>query len=289
MNREEKFQAIAGIDDRYIAESVCYAPEDAEGSSERIAHMKKKRILTFALAAVLILSLGIAAYATGLFSMNRRVPEKTEAFRINWEPNPSGYIDWSDAKLAITFPEVAESKEIEFRPGWLPFALPEELIGSNPWRNLSTDTWFSRLTAESLAFSDTRHAVPAYQDMSQPLLIESYSMSQFSNGGALLLLYYTPEEIIEEHWDDLNVDVMRFHCTQHFDAVPEYNVPERTLEQNILLLSNADSGWVIRVCGEIGMDELIKVAKNLEIRETGRILTYDDFENHYNFFDGGVG
>lgn len=55
------------------------------------------------------------------------------------------------------------------------------------------------------------------------------------------------------------------------------------------LLSNADAGWVTRVCGEIEIDALIKVAKNLEIRETGRILTYDDFENHDNFFDGGVG
>ncbi len=37
------------------------------------------------------------------------------------------------------------------------------------------------------------------------------------------------------------------------------------------------------------MDELIRVAKNLEIRETGRVLTCDDFENHFCFFDGGVG
>ncbi len=62
MNREEKFRVLAGMDDRYIAESIRYAPEDAEGTSERIAHMKKKRILTFALAAALILALGASAY-----------------------------------------------------------------------------------------------------------------------------------------------------------------------------------------------------------------------------------
>ena len=43
------------------------------------------------------------------------------------------------------------------------------------------------------------------------------------------------------------------------------------------------------VMEEIGMDDLIRVAKNLEIRETGRVLTCDDFENHFCFFDGGVG
>ena len=132
--------------------------------------------------------------------------------------------------------------------------------------------------------------MPAYQDMMQPLLIETYYMSQFSGGGALLLLYYTPEKIIEEHWDEQNVDVMRFHCTEHFDARPEIGVDEYTLEQDIILMSNADAGWAVRVCGEIGMDELVKVARSLEIRETGKVLTCDDFEgNHFAFMDGGVG
>ena len=105
----------------------------------------------------------------------------------------------------------------------------------------------------------------------------------------MLLLYFTPGEITEEHWEEQNVDVMRFHATQHFDPVPEYNLPERTLEQNIILLSNAEAGWVVRICGEIDMDQLLEVARNLEIRETGRVLTYEDFEDHYTFFDGGVG
>ena len=238
---------------------------------KQVKHLKTKRIISFALAAALILSLGIAAYAA-FSSMTHRVPKKSETFRINWEENPSGYIEWSDAKLAVTFPETAESKEIEFRPGWL----PDEMA------SLKDGSWCGRLTSEVLAFSGSPNFIPAYQDMMQLLLIETYYMSQFSDGGALLLLYYTPEEIIEEHWDELGVDVMRFHCTWHFD--------EYTLEQDIILMSNADAGWVVRVCGEIGMDQLVKVARNLEIRETGKVLTCDDFEgNHFAFMDGGVG
>ena len=57
----------------------------------------------------------------------------------------------------------------------------------------------------------------------------------------------------------------------------------------IILMSNPDAGWVIRICGEAGMDALLEVAKNLEIRETSRTMTYDDFGNHYAFMDGGVG
>ena len=247
---------------------------------KQVKHFKTKRIISFALAAALILSLGIAAYAA-FSSMTHRVPKKSETFRISWEEGPTGYVEWSDAKLAVTFPETAESKEIEFRPSWL----PDELS------SLQNGSWRSRLTAEKLAFSGPPQSkIPAYQDMMQPLLIETYYMSQFSGGGALLLLYYTPEEIIEEHWDEQGVDVMRFHCTQHFDARPEIGMDEYTLEQDIILLSDADAGWVVRVCGEIGMDELVKVARGLEIRETGKVLTCDDFEgNHFAFMDGGVG
>ena len=247
---------------------------------KQVKHFKTKRIISFALAAALILSLGIAAYAA-FSSMTHRVPKKSETFRISWEEGPTGYVEWSDAKLAVTFPETAESKEIEFRPSYL----PDEMS------SLQNGSWRSRLTAEKLAFSGSPQTkIPAYQDMMQPLLIETYYMSQFSGGGALLLLYYTPEEIIEEHWDEQGVDVMRFHCTQHFDARPEIGMDEYTLEQDIILLSDADAGWVVRVCGEIGMDELVKVARGLEIRETGKVLTCDDFEgNHFAFMDGGVG
>ena len=247
---------------------------------KQVKHFKTKRIISFALAAALILSLGIAAYAA-FSSMTHRVPKKSEKFRISWEEGPTGYVEWSDAKLAVTFPEKAESKEIEFRPSYL----PDEMA------SLKDGSWRSRLTAEKLAFSGSPQTkIPSYQDMMQPLLIETYYMSQFTGGGALLLLYYTPEEIIEDHWGEQDVDVMRFHCTEHFDARPEIGMDEYTLEQDIILMSNADAGWVVRVCGEIGMDELVKVARSLEIRETGKVLTCDDFEgNHFAFMDGGVG
>lgn len=246
--------------------------------NKKTKHFRTKRIITFALAAALIIALGTIAYAA-VFSMARRVPDSSETFRINWEENPEGHLDWSDAKLAVTFPETAESREIEFRPGWL----PDEMAA------LKSEAWSSWLTAERLPFQSSPDYAPAYQNMIQPLLINTYYMSMFNDGGALLLLYHEPGEITEEHWDELGVDVMRFCGRQHFDAVPERDIPERTLEQNIILLSNPEAGWVLRVCGEISMDELIKIAKNIEVRETGNILTYDDFESHFAFMDGGVG
>ena len=281
MNREKLFDALADVDEAYIAEALRYSPEAASGSSERIVHLNKKKIISFALAAVLILALGAAAYAV-FSTYSARVPEPEETFRINWEENASGYIEWTDAKLAVTFPETAQSREIEFRPGYLPVELRPELAASIPSSGLNADTWFQRFSLESLA-----DRFPDMTASNQPLLIESYSMSMFNDGGALLLLYYTPEDIIEEHWDEQGVDVMRFHATQHLEA--NVYAPERTLEQDILLMSDPDAGWVVCIRSGIGMDELVKVAKNLEIRETGKTLTYDDFTDHYTFMDGGVG
>ena len=65
MNRELLFQAVSGIDDHFIAESFRYAPEDAIVFPERTVHMKKKRIITFALAAALMLALGSTAFSHG--------------------------------------------------------------------------------------------------------------------------------------------------------------------------------------------------------------------------------
>ena len=43
--------------------------------------------------------------------------------------------------------------------------------------------------------------------------------------GALLLLYQTPGEITEEHWDDLNADALIFTAEQHLDAAERQIIP----------------------------------------------------------------
>ena len=63
MNREELFRIMGDIHDRYIEEALHDPPGDEAGSPERIVKMKRKRVITFALAAALILSLSISAYA----------------------------------------------------------------------------------------------------------------------------------------------------------------------------------------------------------------------------------
>ena len=63
MNREQAFETLSELDDRFIAEAIRYAPADALKPPERIVQVKKRKILAIALAAALILALGAAAYA----------------------------------------------------------------------------------------------------------------------------------------------------------------------------------------------------------------------------------
>ena len=63
MKRETITLMLNSVDDEYISETAVFRPASIQESPERIVHMKKKRIITFALAAALILALGITAYA----------------------------------------------------------------------------------------------------------------------------------------------------------------------------------------------------------------------------------
>ena len=277
MNRETLFSSMGDIDPRYVAEAVRYAPEEAL-PPERSKHMRSKRILSLALAAALIVALGFTAYGL-YFGFDYRRPAAEETFSIHWDENPEGSVTWSDAKLAVTFPELEESREIEFRTGWLP----------GDMLSLQSEDWKQYFTAERLCDNGNNVGVPAYRGMMQPLQIQSYCTVQFNQGGAMLLLYQTPGEIREEHWDEQGVDVLLFHSTQHLDAVPEYNVPARDFAFDNILMLNQEEGWVVKLVGQIGEEQLRKVAEHLEIRPTGNILRSEDFRDRFLFFDAGVG
>lgn len=66
MTREQLSRVFCNLDERQITEAYQFDPDLYGRSPERIVHMKKKRIITFALAAALILALGITAYAIGV-------------------------------------------------------------------------------------------------------------------------------------------------------------------------------------------------------------------------------
>ncbi len=63
MNRKLVSRALDGLDDRHVSDTMDFSPGAVRSAPERTVPMKKKRILTVALAAALLLALGITAYA----------------------------------------------------------------------------------------------------------------------------------------------------------------------------------------------------------------------------------
>ena len=63
MTREQLSRVFSNLDERQIAEAYQFDPDPCGRSPERIVHVKKKKIITFALVAALMLSLGVSAFA----------------------------------------------------------------------------------------------------------------------------------------------------------------------------------------------------------------------------------
>lgn len=91
MKRETITLMLNSVDDDYISESAVFCPEPIQESPERIVHMKKKRIITFALAAALILAMGAVAYAADLFGIRAMFMKNTSSAD---NPN-SGYVSFT--------------------------------------------------------------------------------------------------------------------------------------------------------------------------------------------------
>lgn len=68
MNSELISYALNCLEDRHISDTEVFSPETICSPMERSSNMRAKRIMTIALAAALILALGITAYALGVHS-----------------------------------------------------------------------------------------------------------------------------------------------------------------------------------------------------------------------------
>lgn len=111
MNRKLISKALGGIDDSFIAESMTYRGKKTQLPPERTSKMGKfenrnaghtsRRLFTLILAACLIFSLAITAYAANLFGIremfrtyNRELPEAAEPY-IQQHTEAAQTEDWS--------------------------------------------------------------------------------------------------------------------------------------------------------------------------------------------------
>ena len=103
MNRELLSKAIGGIEDCYIYEAYRPVSLDASSTSGGIVHLKKKRLITFALAAALVLALGISAYSAGqaLFGWSGNMEIRTVKTESGIEANV--YVHTESLTEPVTF------------------------------------------------------------------------------------------------------------------------------------------------------------------------------------------
>ena len=92
MKRETITLMLNSIDDGYISEADVFDPDSIQEPPERIVHMKK-RIVTFALAAALMLALGITAYA--IWSIHAARQQELKADLKIEENNVSSYMEYT--------------------------------------------------------------------------------------------------------------------------------------------------------------------------------------------------
>ena len=296
MSTEKLFEAMNDIDETFKTEALIRNGylSDAEASEKEISEMKEvsqhlkttaknspKRLLTIALAACLVIALAITAYAMGVFSLSHSDPEPGETYSLYWPDNPSGRLIWDKFNYVFEFDGPDECAEIRFKEGWLPFA-PNE--GNNSW-STDEDGWRSTLVSEGapeVDYTSTNY---------QPYRVDVYYASQFKDDGAMILMYHTPEKIISEQWGDHQV--LKFHATQHFDAVDDddrdIHSTERNLDYYYVMLFSPEEGYIIVVCGTSDMETIEHVARDLQIKKTGNMLSSKDFEQNCVFIDVGQG
>lgn len=101
MKREMISDALNGLDDRHISEAAVFAPDAVRESPERNEYMNRttgkrgaKRFVTILIAACLVMSLGIAAYAISSIHQQRQA-EIRNYLKID-EKNVENYVEQSE-------------------------------------------------------------------------------------------------------------------------------------------------------------------------------------------------
>ena len=154
MKREQLSDIIGAIDDRQVAEAWQFDPDLCGRSPERIGNMKAKRIITLALAAALVLALGVGAYAV----YNRRVQDL-----VMKAPEPEADVEIVGGEENIAVVAEGEIALVDENGDPLPAPEPEaEEPQAVPYDPLSGDT--DQISLQGFAGSPEYQAALAWAE-----------------------------------------------------------------------------------------------------------------------------
>ena len=246
--------------------------------------LRRTARLTLLVAAVLLL-FGAVAYAAGLFRIDAQelTPdgEKPNCWVLHDQNGDeiSLYVgDRFERALAFSFSGDLPPRAVEFRPGWLPeaptFWLPESRpnpnpSGAPPWDwSPGEDDWFRYLIDDrEQETHDTWTDGDGEVNVGIPYLI----VAEYAYEKQILVLNGAGAEDILKHefWEGFEVYEVR--CAKdiylRLDGEAEQHV--QSYENYVLLFSQA-GGYMINIGGTLPMETLERIARELEVRDTGR-------------------
>ena len=95
-----------------------------------------------------------------------------------------------------------------------------------------------------------------------------------------------PDQVNEETWGELSVQT--FICSTWRDwqtgETGKYDIP-----LNHIILFHPEQGWIFCIRGTLPMDELLEIARNVEVEQTEGLVERSQFRNPYDIFDAGQG
>lgn len=268
-------------DERILRETFA-ALRASEETRQEVLHMQEntgktkhagRRALTLALAAVLVLALAVGAMAVGgVFRMSVREAQPEETFAGPSVVRENGETEtyfWDGAKLVFNFDGPDECSRIRFKPNGLPYDV------NAVFSSRDTDGWYSVLSCEGRGGGSE-----------QPCRIDVYYAPQFVDGGNLLLLYADDVNgVEEEEWNGCRL--MKF---QSLWDNPNFPAGTHDVDCSYVLLYQPDEGYILTVSSmQDNLDELVQIAKSLEVEPTDETVSSADYHDYNRFLDSGIG
>ena len=225
MNRDQILQLLEAVDDRLLTECARFDP--AQRPTERSAHMKSKRILTFALAAVLLLGLGAVAYAAGWIGPRAIVLEGRSAYTAQRQEDGSVSVTDNPAGGWVTLSEPQETPE-DLDPA-IREKLEKSRAASQEWKDyLAQNDWLAQAPA-AFVFPEGADASAVEENDDG-----SFTVVFFENGSVIERRSVTLEEV--EAYSKLMDAYMlyeskydfSYHCSSDADAEAWQNAANGT-------------------------------------------------------------
>ena len=276
LNSEKAVFAMNDVDDNHLESARVMLGYE---TGKRAGNTFKKRIITFALAAALILGLSVAAYAIYRATMYTREPEEgTTEYHVLYQSDPNDipqllHVNFDKTKLALSF-DVPEG-------GYFPVMRASRLPGEEEnWQNtsfygmLETAQYFG-LPWEMKQLDPSQVEINPEQEPSELLATAGMDAETAKN-------WYT---------DYVYRDTDRDFVSKGGNMKQAVMFGAGNIGRGFIGALLGQAGWhvtfadvaepIIEAMKEQKCYALEKIAQNIEVVETG--LHVDSYENKVNF------